>query len=62
MADKKLNEVTANATVDYIIGTLNDGSTVRISKSDLADVLAEALGVANPEKMVCIVKVMCQYD
>lgn len=50
MSDKKLNEVTANATVDYIIGTLNDGSTVRISKSDLADVLAEALGVAKPEK------------
>lgn len=35
MADKKLNEVTANATVDYVIGTLNDGSTVRISRADL---------------------------
>lgn len=45
MADKKLNEVTANATVDYVIGTLEDGSTVRISKSDLADVIGSILGL-----------------
>ena len=45
MADKKLNEVTANATVDYVIGTLNDGSTVRISKDDLAAVVG---GLAFP--------------
>lgn len=43
MADKKLNEVTANATVDYVIGTLNDGSTVRISKADLAAVVGGLL-------------------
>ena len=43
MADKKLNEVTANATVDYVIGTLNDGSTVRISKANLATVVGELL-------------------
>lgn len=43
MADKKLNEVTANATVDYVIGTLNDGSTVRISKANLAAVLKTLL-------------------
>lgn len=43
MADKKLNEVTANATVDYLIGTLNDGSTVRISKADLAAVVGGLL-------------------
>ena len=47
MADKKLNEVTANATVDYVIGTLNDGSTVRISKADLAAVVGELLPVAS---------------
>lgn len=47
MADKKLNEVTANATVDYLIGTLNDGSTVRISKADLATVVGELLVQKN---------------
>lgn len=49
MADKKLNEVTANATVDYVIGTLNDGSTVRISKADLrrAVMNLESMGVGR---------------
>lgn len=46
MADKKLNEVTANATVDYLIGTLNDGSTVRISMDNLGKVLS-VLNVIN---------------
>lgn len=45
MADKKLNEVTANATVDYVIGTLNDGSTVRISKANLATVVLGEAGL-----------------
>lgn len=49
MADKKLNEVTANATVDYLIGTLNDGSTVRISKADLRKLVLNSgdMGSAN---------------
>lgn len=39
MADKKLNEVNANSTVDYVIGTLSNGNVVRISKADLAEVM-----------------------
>jgi hypothetical protein len=47
MADKKLSSVSAVSDMNYVYAETSSGDTVKISKSDLASVVAGVLGITG---------------
>ena len=47
MADKKLSSVNAVSDMNYVYAETSSGETVKISKSDLASVVAGVIGLAG---------------
>ena len=50
MADKKLSSVSAVSDMNYVYAETSTGETVKISKADLASVVAGIIGEANNSK------------
>lgn len=47
MADKKLSSVNAVSDMNFVYAETSTGETVKISKADLASVVAEVIGINN---------------
>ena len=50
MADKKLSSVSPVSDMNYVYAETASGETVKISKADLASVVAGIIGTANQNK------------